>query len=178
MALKTPLNWRRRGRLTGLALLLASTLFANTNALARTGAQALAPEQGQLDFTAAQVAARAHLGQFLSAALDGNGQVYRDAALRIALSDGRGKTRLVWITPFRQDNSRFTGMPQGAPAALTGTELQFDRAQIVDWSLSAPDGRLYGNFATRLFLQTLPADQGREIAAILAETPTPKEWSH
>lgn len=168
-----PRNWRTRGRLAGLGILLAAAVSANTNALARTGDVTFGSVGEAIDFTAVQIAARAHLDQFFGLVLNDNGVSHMGAALRIAVPRANAGHDYLWVTPFQRENNAFIGLPHDAAST---EPLRFDRAQVVDWSFTGPDGRLYGNFTTRLFLQNLTPEQAESIAAILSETPAPKEW--
>ena len=159
-----------------MAILMACAVSANSNALARTGDVARENPVQNLDFTAAQIAAREHLDHFFRSVLDENGIGQKGSALRIAIPRADGRVELVWVTPFQKENGRYSGLPHDTALAATLGVLRFDRAQVVDWSFAGPDGRLYGNFATRLFLQTLPPEQAETIASLLSDTPAPEEW--
>lgn len=170
------LSWRRRGRLAGLALLLVGAVSANSNALALT--RDLSPENSgiNIDFTDVQIAARQHLDHFFHDVLDEDGVGQFGSAVRVAIPRQNGRIDMIWITPFQQENGQYIGVLHDSENPEQTEVLIFERDQVVDWSFTAPDGRLYGNFATRLFLQTLPTAQAADIASILSETPAPAEW--
>jgi uncharacterized protein YegJ (DUF2314 family) len=168
--------WRLYGRLTGLLLLLAGAVSANSNALALTRDISVEHDGIKIDFTDAQIAARQHLDHFFRMVLDEDGVGQMGAAVRVAFPRQNGRIELIWITPFQQENGQYIGILHNSEASEHSEVLTFKRDQVVDWSFAAPDGRLYGNFATRLFLQTLPTAQAAKIASILSETPAPAEW--
>ncbi len=172
------INWKRRGRLAGLAMLLAAALAANSG-LARTGAPLPAQPNHATELTAPQIAARVHLDRFFEAVLDENGVAQRDAAVRIVLRGENGRPAFVWLTPFAQDGGQFYGAlteaVAGSQAAAKGL-ISFDRSQVVDWSFYGDDGRLYGNFTARILLATLQPAQAAEISAQLSKTPAPQGW--
>lgn len=168
-------SWRRRGRLAGCAVLLACAVSANNNALARTGDISPGNHVTIVELTSAQIAARAHLDRFFRLVLDEHGVGQMDAAVRIAVPGANGGQDMIWVTPFQKVNGQYTGLRHN-PSEDGRTILHFERAQVVDWSFAGPDGRLFGNYATRLFLQTLTPEQAGNIAAILADTATPQEW--
>ena len=165
---------RRRGRLAGCAILVACAVSANSNALALTDDVSPSNHTETVDFTAAQAAAREHLDRFFGSVLDEHGVGQMEAAVRIAVPRQDGGHEMIWVAPFQAENGQYIGFPHNAPAQ--GSIVQFDRAQVVDWSFAGPDGRLYGNYATRFFLQTLSAEQARNMAAILSDTAAPEEW--
>ena len=171
-----PPSWRLRGRLFGMALLVAGAVSANSNALALTNDISLENDWGSIDFTEVQIAARQHLDQFFHVVLDEDGVGQMGSAVRVAVPKHDGRLEMIWITPFQQENGQYIGLLHDSDNPEQTDVLIFDREQVVDWSFAAPDGRLYGNFATRLFLQTLPTTQAANIASILSETPAPEEW--
>ena len=169
-------KWRRRGRLAGVLLLVMNTFTVNSIAAARTGEPAW-PEQPQaIDFTATQAAARVHLDHFFRYVIDDFGVARRQAAVRVALPAINGRQRLVWLTPFVVDGETFLGADGSTGSGENSGLIPFTRSQVVDWSFTGEDGRLFGNFTTRLILQTLEAERAAEIAALLSDTPAPAEW--
>ena len=166
------INWRTRGRLAGFAILALASLSANDHAAARTGLPIATDDHARFDFTAPQAAARAHLGLFFKAVLTENSVSDQGAAVRIAVPLPDGRHELVWVTDFRHDN----GQLNGVSARNAARHMQFDQSQIVDWSLVSADGRMYGNYSTRLVLQTVLPAHAQQIASILTEAPTPEEW--
>lgn len=169
-------TWRRRGRLAGILLLALNTLAMNGIAAARTGLEP-APEPAQtIDFTAHQAAARVHLDHFFQFVLDDFGVARKQAAVRVALPTTDGRQRLVWLTPFVVEGDHYLGADGSTGSGENSGLIPFERAQVVDWSFIGEDGRLFGNFTTRLMLHTLQAERAAEIAALLSDTPAPAEW--
>ena len=176
MTQRTLTYWRRRGRHAGFLLLACSTFAMNGIAAARTGLPAL-PEPAQaIDFTAPQVAARVHLDHFFHYVLDDFGVAQKGAAVRVALPTTEGRQRLVWLTPFIAQDGGYLGADDTTGSGENSGLIPFERSQVVDWSFIGEDGRLFGNFTTRLMLHTLQAERAAEIAALLSESPAPREW--
>ncbi len=169
-------KWRRRGRLAGLLLLAANTLAMNSIAAARTGEPPLPDPTQTIDFATHQVAARVHLDHFFQFVLDDFGVARKEAAVRVALPSTDGRQRLVWLTPFVVQGDQYLGADGSTGSGENSGLIPFDRSQVVDWSFIGEDGRLFGNFTTRLMLHTLQAERAAEIAALLSETPAPAEW--
>ncbi len=158
-----------RPRLAGLAIFAVLVASANTNALARTG-HASAYDNGVFpNPSAAHAAAQTHLDHVLALIPEGDTAVSSTVVLRIRNSDGT----LVWLTDPRRIPGAFYGRREGQGS---GASQHFTRAEVVDWSFTAPDGRLFGNFAARQHLETLPPEQAASIARTLTENPTPEEW--
>jgi len=182
------LSWKLRGRLAGLAILTAAFVAANASpdlgaAVARTGG-VTGPDtrsSSALDITLAQLQARAHLDRFFEAVLDERGIARNGAALKVALRDERtGAGSIVWITPFARRGDLLMGTLAAAPAPALrirqGDLVRFHPEDVRDWSFTGPDGRMYGNFTTRLVLNAMAPDQAARIAAILSDSPAPADW--
>lgn len=183
-----PITWKMRGRLAGGATLCAAFVAANVGtgggvAAARTG-NAGATDYGQSrpDLSVAQVEAREYLDQFFAAVIGQDGVARSGAAMRIALKDRNGRTEEVWVTPFALRNGILVGVLADAPRRVAGRNagdlITFGRADVRDWSFFGAEGRMYGNFTTRLMLSTVAPAQAAEIAAVLSETPAPVDWLH
>ena len=153
-----------------------NTFAVNSIAAARTSDITLPDQPQVLDFTAPQAAARVHLDHFFRAVLDDFGVAQRQAAVRVSLPTTDGRQRLVWLTPFVVDGGQFLGADGSTGSGENSGLIPFKRSQVVDWSFTGEDGRLFGNFTTRLILQTLQAERAAEIAALLSDTPAPEEW--
>lgn len=167
-------NWRLRGRLAGIALLIAGALSANDIAIARTGEIPLQDQHSSFDFTAPQAAARVYLSQFFQSVLGDDGVAGQDSAVRIALATPDGKHSLVWVTPFAAGDGHYFGTIHATDADQRF--IRFEATQVVDWSFTGANGRMYGNYATRLVLHTLQPAEAEQLALILSETATPAEW--
>jgi|GEM_PF-2022555 len=180
------MTWRMRGRLTGSALLLAGFVAANLGgpagiAAARTG-MIPEPEVAGLHagLSVAQMQARAHLNQFFDAVVGEDGVARKGAALRIALMGDNGRIEEVWVTPFARRDGYLIGVlsdePQRIAARRSGDLVNFQSDDVRDWSFFGEDGRMYGNYTTRLMLSAVAPAQAAEIAALLSETPAPADW--
>ncbi|NNE81572.1 MAG: DUF2314 domain-containing protein [Silicimonas sp.] len=176
---------KRRGRILGLAMVLVGFASANSgpfgaSAVARTGTFP-APEAVQKQqLSAAHAAAREHLDRFFQSVLGSDGVARKGAAVRVSIQMANGKTDLVWVTPFAKQNGQYFGtlsdIPRHSVRLSQGDLIRFDRAQVVDWSFFGTDGRMYGNFTTRMILNTVSSARAAEIAALLSDTAAPEDW--
>ena len=170
---KSP-NWRYRGRVAGVAFLMLATVSANSYAATRSG-EPFSGHGGKIALTAQQAAARAHLDLFLRNVVGKDQSPSSEAAVRISVRSDADGPRLLWVTDVFQSGSQFSGV-QAGHSANPARIVHFERTQIVDWSFVGSDGRMYGNYGTRLVLATVNPTQAHQIAAILSENPTPREW--
>jgi uncharacterized protein YegJ (DUF2314 family) len=71
-------------------------------------------------------------------------------AVKVAISEGDRK-EYFWISPFSAHDGKFSGRISNTPRHVSnvseGQEIQFGRADIVDWSYeNSVEKRMYGNF--------------------------------
>ena len=178
------MTWKMRGRLLGVALLCAAFVSANAGGGVAAARNGEAPRAGfnasRIDMTVAQAQAHRHLDRFFDAVVGADGVARNGAAIRIALKAENGRTEEVWVTPFAKRDGILMGAladtPRHAKGRKAGDLISFQRADVRDWSFYGPDGRIYGNFATRLMLTAIAPDQAADIAALLSETPAPAGW--
>ena len=182
----TPLpTLKRRGRIAGAAFLLAGFVFANAGtlsavAVARPGLFPTSETAQVQEMTAAQAAARSHLDRFFQSVIDADGVARQGAAVRVVLHSLNGRSELIWVTPFARQGAEYFGTlaatPRQSRGPIQGDLIRFRKPQIVDWSFFGEDGRMYGNFTTRMILNTVSPARAAEIAALLSASPAPKDW--
>jgi uncharacterized protein YegJ (DUF2314 family) len=113
--------------------------------------------------------ARDTLDEFLalSAAPKPNTESY---SVKVAISH-MGRTEYFWIAPFAQIGDEFSGRISNTPRYVTtvseGQEIQFERADIVDWTYeNTVEQRTYGNFTA---CALLAHESEEEAAAVTKE---------
>ncbi|WP_168176751.1 MULTISPECIES: YegJ family protein [Thioclava] len=79
----------------------------------------------------------------------------------------------IWIAPISISAQKITGTLMNEPVhfkAHAGDEITFAPNQISDWSFRR-DGKLHGNYTTRVMLPDIPAEQAANLRAQLAPLP-------
>jgi uncharacterized protein YegJ (DUF2314 family) len=130
---------------------------------------------------AAIAQAQASLPLFLANALDGE-QVGRDGTgvkVAIATMAGTGDEH-IWVTPFRMwEDGTLSGYLANAPVDLgplrQGDRVDFAQTQISDWSLFAPDGKMWGNYTSRV-MHAAGAFGDTPFDDIFTAEPVPLDW--
>lgn len=94
-------------------------------------------------------------------------------ALKVAVRDG-DKVEHIWLTPFRQDESKFVGMVNNDPELVknvkAGKPFAFGRDDISDW-MYQKDGKLHGGFTTRALIARMSEAEAAPYRAMLADDP-------
>lgn len=119
--------------------------------------------------------ARAHLSFFLDYAtpdrlLSGNVMVKYAAPVV-------GKTiqvEHIWVAVEQIDGDQITGIIANEPYDLDakqGDRIDFEMSQVSDWSYWGTDGKLYGNYTTRVMLPQLSAEDQVYFQGVLAPLP-------
>ena len=138
------------------------------------------------EMQAAMAEAVRTLPRFLVDALGPDGVSLEGIAVKVSLVSDRtvpGMTdEIIWVAPFARLDGGFAGLLANEPQALgglkAGDRVDFNQSQIVDWSFAGPDGKLYGNFTTRVMLPHLsPADRA-SLTEALSETAVPDFWTN
>lgn len=85
---------------------------------------------------------------------------------------------IIWVDGFRRlPDGSFTGRLSNRPVYLgnwqVGTEVSFPENDIQDWGLRSTDGRLFGNYTTRV-IAAQSGDPG--LQSILTPDPLPQGW--
>ena len=103
------------------------------------------------------------------------------AMVKVAMPTSDDQIEVIWVEPFKGlGGDKFVGLlanaPNDLPGREQGSEVQFTRDQVQDWSFWGDDQRMYGNFTTRVMLPHLDADQAAQLRAILSHSPLPNGW--
>ncbi len=75
--------------------------------------------------------------------------------------------RTLWLTPI-------SGNGPHLYAVVDNRAVRIEPANVRDWSLTGPDGRLYGNFTTREALVLADGAHASAMARSLSRDPLPK----
>lgn len=126
--------------------------------------------------------ARTHLDLVLSQLVDDDDKVHPALNLKIRIPTQHLdiEEEMIWVDHLAIEEDRYAGTIANAPAYLKGTrlgsEVRFDRAQIVDWSVLDTSGLMYGHYTTRVLLQTLEPAQAAAVQELLMPDPLPEAW--
>ncbi len=85
-----------------------------------------------------------------------------------------GGNEHIWVQLTHVAGSRIEGVLANAPngfAGNPGDPVMVPRPEVSDWSFTSDDGRLHGNYTTRVMLPALDAASRAELEAILAPLP-------
>ncbi len=177
------ISWKTRGRLLGIAILCTGFISANANGIAAARPGPLVQQdnsEASPDLNVAQVQAREHLNRFFQDVMGADGVARKGAALRIALTGDNGRREDVWVTPFARRDGFLMGIladePRQSSIHSSGDLVTFSVDDVRDWSFFGEDGRMYGNYTTRLLLSAVGPDRAAEISALLSKTPAPADW--
>ncbi len=136
---------------------------------------------GQQDpeMQAAIAEARVSLPQFLANTKGPDGQSVQGAGLKVEFNAETDQSEVIWIVPFAERGEGFVGILANEPTAMPGQHagdmVEFTEAQIADWTYSA-DGKLYGNYTTRVMLPHVDEATRTQLNQVLAENPVPDGW--
>lgn len=127
--------------------------------------------------------AQSGLTSFLDNALDADGNGLPGTGLKVGLPKvtGDGGLEHIWVGPLRYfGNGTFAGILGNEPNWLgdlrAGDQVDFDISQISDWSFFGPDGKLYGNYTTRVMLPQMDKSTAADLQSILSANPVPADW--
>ena len=175
------MTYRTRGRLAGIAILFFGMIAGNAGEF-ETPAVAGAAELGATDrpsaqdvLPAASALARETFPRFLAATTSRAGTTLPGAAVKITVSLDDGTATTAWVERVGTHGDGFAGRPMGQALAL-GDTLTFSEAEVLDWSGTGPDGRIYGNFTARAMMEVLPPHRAALIATTLSLDPYPAGW--
>ncbi|MFM7336556.1 MAG: DUF2314 domain-containing protein [Tabrizicola sp.] len=139
-------------------------------------------EQDDAAMNAAIAEAQATLPMFLANALDAEGNGSDMALVKVGFPtvDGSAaEVEHIWVAPFaRREDGSFTGLLANDPVALgdlsEGDQVDFAQSMISDWHLTAPSGRYWGSFTSRVMYDQgafgdTPFDQIFEPEAVPAD---------
>jgi len=161
----------------------AAALFvAAVLSVAPAAAQVMDFDPDDPEMNAAVRQAQHTLPLFLEAALEGKEVSAPDVLVKVALpraSDPMTNEN-IWVDRFqRVGPDEFLGCLANEPVDLAhlglGSRVFFSQAQIVDWSVFSPDGRLHGNYTSRVMYDR-GAFAGEEYDDIFMPDPLPAGW--
>jgi uncharacterized protein YegJ (DUF2314 family) len=130
---------------------------------------------------AAIAEAQATLPLFLGNALDAEGIGRDSAGVKVAIPTVQNAGHEhIWVTPFRLwDDGTLSGYLANQPNDLgplrEGDRVDFTQSQISDWSLFTPEGKMWGNYTSRVMYDAgvfgnTPFDD------LFMANPVPAEW--
>ena len=175
------MTYKTRGRWAGLAFLVLGFVSANAGAIDAPSAAAAAQPDIAGGPTAedvlpgASALARETFPRFLAATTSRAGTTLPGAAVKITISFDDGTATTAWVERVGAHGDGFAGRPMGQALAL-GDTLTFTAAEVLDWSGTGPDGRIYGNFTARAMMEVLPPHRAALIATTLSLDPYPAGW--
>lgn len=110
--------------------------------------------------------AQATLEDFLAVVNSHNPKI-DNMAVKIFVTDGK-QTDYLWILPFSQTAKGFKGdvnnVSQVIKGLEVGQELNFTRADIVDWMyVNTEDNTMHGNFTTCAMMVNAPPAEIKEM---------------
>ena len=76
-----------------------------------------------------------------------------------------------WLFGISYERDGYKARPVGASEAIS-----FTRDEVIDWSHTARNGRLHGNFTARAMMDVLPDYRAALIATTLSLDPLPADW--
>lgn len=121
---------------------------------------------------AAIAQAKASLPAFL-ARLDA-GQITPADSLKVGFPANGGHEH-IWVNQIARQGDQLTGLlvnePNWMPGLHERSPVTFAPALVSDWSYEK-DGKLWGNYTTRVMLPSLPPEEAEALKADLSDTPT------
>lgn len=135
-----------------------------------------------LTMNEAQNEAQRSLPDFLANKLDANGVAVEGAMVKVAFPvtrEGVTGDEVIWVGPFGQMGGAFAGLLANQPVDMggnAGDAVEFTQDMIRDWTYQGADGKLYGNYTTRVMLADMDSGQAAQISQILSTDPVPTRW--
>lgn len=121
---------------------------------------------------AAVAQAKATLPAFLTR-LDA-GDIQTADSLKVGFPAGEGHEH-IWVDHVARKGDELTGLlanePNAMPGLHQGSPVTFKIDLVSDWSYEK-DGKLWGNYTTRVMLPYLSPEEAQAVRANLSDTPT------
>jgi uncharacterized protein YegJ (DUF2314 family) len=131
---------------------------------------------------AAMAEAQRTLPMFLGNALNGEGIGRDGTGVKVGLpvASGEDGQEHIWVTPFRLlPDGSLSGYLANEPVDLgalrIGDRVDFTRDQISDWSVVNQQGKLFGNYTSRV-MHSAGAFGDTPFDDIFAADPVPLDW--
>jgi len=134
------------------------------------------------EMNAAQDTAQESLPLFLANVIAENGVALEGAGLKVAFPiSGANNAEIIWITPFKWDGgSSFVGVLANQPNWMEGLNIgdtvNFSSDMIRDWSWISTDGKLFGNFTTRVMIPLMDDETAASMTQVLSDPAIPSDW--
>ncbi|MEM9709001.1 MAG: DUF2314 domain-containing protein [Pseudomonadota bacterium] len=158
-------------------ILIGGALYFASLVIPKEGDQVVVYEGTDLTMNEAQDEALRSLPDFLAHKLDADSAMLK-VAFPVSNAQGNG-FEVIWVGAVQRDGESFAGNLANAPVdidANLGDIVEFSQDMIRDWTYRGGDGKLYGNYTTRVMLSSLAKDQADQIAAALSASPLPTAW--
>jgi len=134
---------------------------------------------------AAVAAARESLPQMLAAQVPETGESSPSFSLKVsfpvsghAAEAAQVTSEAIWVGGIARDGGAFAARldndPEFMPGLSLGSPVRFREEQIIDWSLTGDDDRIYGHYTTRALLPHMDPAEAAWISGLLAEEPMPR----
>lgn len=160
---------------------LLATAFLSGGAVAQD--PIIGYDKDDADMNAAIDEARATLPLFLDEAFNEDGESWDEALVKVAFPtvDGGGMdVEHIWVAPFAErEGGGFTGLLANEPMAMgdltVGDQVDFTADMISDWHMTAPSGRFWGSFTSRV-MHAQGAFGDTPFEMIFEPEPVPADW--
>ncbi|MQY41015.1 DUF2314 domain-containing protein [Epibacterium sp. SM1969] len=125
------------------------------------------------------VEARITLPKFLSAVTQPDNSLHPTSMLKVSVPVDAPNTEeeIIWVDSVSREGSTFIGQlanaPNHMPGLTKGSQIQFEENAIFDWSIWGDDGKLYGNYTTRVMLPELDLETAQSLRNLLSEPRSP-----
>ncbi|KPP92088.1 MAG: hypothetical protein HLUCCA08_07135 [Rhodobacteraceae bacterium HLUCCA08] len=164
-----------------IRLIAAVLIAALPLAVLAQGDPVIGFEDSDTTMNTAMATAQATLPVFLARTTDAEGYGVKGASVKVAFPDDFGGAEVIWVGPFLWDRGRaFAGLLANEPRALgdlrAGDRVAFTTDMIRDWSWTGPQGRIWGNYTTRVMLEQMDDTTRAELGAVLSPAPVPPDW--
>ncbi|MCF2870181.1 DUF2314 domain-containing protein [Octadecabacter sp. G9-8] len=142
--------------------------------------EAFASDDAQMN--AAMDAALTTLPAFLENQTDDAGNAIGQTSVKVAFEIGTDAFEIIWVSGFNWDGGvNMAGFLANQPNYMgdlnAGDRVEFTTDMVRDWSLTEPDGTMWGNYTTRVIVPQLDADTAAALNAMLSPDPVPSDWN-